>query len=127
MMLHAKPCPIGPQRRCSTHCVISNPLALLLSPARAVLPQTPTPQTAQCPPDEPLRTARTGIHSHSQSPPVHILRPARSARSVLCWVMPPRPFKPPIYTCTSLPFLFPSLSLFYPPFLVLLALILLPS
>jgi hypothetical protein len=39
------PRPIGLQSRCSIHHGISDPLALLFCPTRAVLPQTPTPQT----------------------------------------------------------------------------------
>jgi hypothetical protein len=70
--MHAKPRPIGLQSLCSTGRGISNPLALLLSPVRAMLPQTPTPQTCtdhhQC---KPLRPAKPGIHRHSQSPLGH--------------------------------------------------------
>jgi hypothetical protein len=77
-MLHAKPCLIGPCCRCSTCHGISDPLALLLSPARAMLPQTPTPHTHKISMNKPLRPAKPGIHRHSRSLPGHALRPAQA-------------------------------------------------
>jgi hypothetical protein len=93
--LHAKPHPIGPPTHCSTLCGISNPPALLLCPARAVLPQIPT--HAEFPWDE---TLRLGIHRHLQLPPGHVPPPRLAQPCIISALLghTPRPAVPEIQT-----------------------------
>jgi hypothetical protein len=89
--------PIGLRSCCSTHCGISGPLALLFCPTRAVLPQTPTPQTHRISVGRALKTrdlqtftisARPrplppGLHSPAGAPSRWAMLPS-PARSLLC-------------------------------------------
>jgi hypothetical protein len=106
--------PIAPWSHCSTHG-ISNPPALLLSLARAVLPQTPTFQTCTISAKQALKACQagdpqtftisarpspqvcTGLHDLCSTGPHHQDLPHRQsirARSPLHQAMPPRPAKP---------------------------------
>jgi hypothetical protein len=55
-----KPCPIGPWSSCFAHHGISNPLALLLWPTKAVLPQTPHPSDPMFSAGLPLKACQAG-------------------------------------------------------------------
>jgi hypothetical protein len=81
-------------------CGISDPTALLLSPARAVLPQIPTPQNRTISARPALKACEGGdpdIHDPCQTMPSGLHRPAWS---LLCCATPPRPAKLAIHTHT---------------------------
>jgi hypothetical protein len=78
-----QPHPIGPWIHCSTHCGISDPLAVFLSPTRAVLPQTPTPQTRRISTGWALKDCQTC------DPQIFTIS--------LCWSAPPGLHRPPWY------------------------------
>jgi hypothetical protein len=101
-VLHAKPCPIGARSHYSACHGICNPPALLLCPARAILPQTPTPQT-------PTISARWALKAYQASDPhTQDLRSTgphppgmhRPAQYPLCKPEPLRSAKPGIHTHT---------------------------
>jgi hypothetical protein len=87
-VLHAKPSPTGPQSRCSTHREISDPPALLLCPARAVLPQTPTPQNCRISMGQALKAGdpQTFLISTRPHPPQSLHSPAGAPSH---WATPP--------------------------------------
>jgi hypothetical protein len=81
LALHTKTLPIGPRSHCSVCCRISDPPALLLSSTRAVLPQTPTPQTCTISARWARKTSQAGatdIHDLSWAMPSGLHRPPQS-------------------------------------------------